>query len=144
MRERNNMRVFISIVLTFLVTSGALRAAEEQKQAEKKSEPAFAIKEMNVFHKILHPLVHDALPKEDFAAIRGKLDTLLAEAKAIQHAKLPKKFAGRKDEFEKQSAELVSQLADLVSMKDIVDDATLEKLFNDMHESFESLGEILR
>ena len=138
------MKTLVAIVLGLVATSGVLSTAQDQKQEGKKSEPAFALKEMNVFHKILHPLVHDALPNNDFAAIRSKLDTLLAEAKALQQAKLPKKFAGRKDEFDKQSAELVSQLTDLVSMKDIVDDATLEKLFNDMHESFESLGEILR
>lgn len=138
------MKILIAIVLTFVVTSGMLATAQEQKQEAKKSEPAFALKEMNVFHKMLHPLVHDALPNSDFTAIRSKLDTLLAEGKAIRQAKLPKKFAGRKEEFEKQSEELVSELKDLVSMKDIVDDATLEKLFNDMHESFESLGEILR
>jgi hypothetical protein len=137
------MKTLIAIVIGFVATSGIL-SAQEKKEEGKKSEPAFALKEMNVFHKILHPLVHDALPNNDFAAIRSNLDTLLAEAKAIQQAKLPKKFAGRKEEFEKQTEELVSQLTDLVSMKDIVDDATLEKLFNDMHESFESLGEILR
>ena len=138
------MKTLVAIVLGLVATSGVLSTAQDQKQEGKKSEPAFALKEMNVFHKILHPLVHDALPNNDFAAIRSKLDTLLAEAKALQQAKLPKKFAGRKEEFKRQTEELVSQLTDLVSMKDIVDDATLEKLFNDMHESFESLGEILR
>lgn len=139
------MKACISLVLTLVITSAMLALAQEQKQQdEKKSEPGFPLKEMGVFHRILHPLVHDALPNGDFGAIRGKLDTLLAQAKAIQKAKLPKKFTGRKEEFDKKSKELVSNLTDMVSMKDIVDEATMEKLFNDMHETFESLAELLR
>ena len=136
------MKVLGLLALTFVITSGMLAAAQEQK--EKKSETDFPIREMAVFHHILHPLVHDALPKGDFGAIREKLDTLLAEANAIHKAKLPKKFAGRKEEFDNGSKKLVSQLTDMVAMKDIVDEATMEKLFNDMHESFESLAELLR
>ncbi len=141
-RERSDMKAIISLVFTMVIASGMLAEAREQK--EKKSEPDFPLKEMAVFHHILHPLVHDALPKGDFAAIRARLDTLLAEANAIHKAKLPKKFAGRKQEFDNGSKELVSQLTDMVAMKDIVDEATMEKLFNDMHESFESLAELLR
>lgn len=136
----------VALVLFTLMFAGttSVPAQEQMKHDEKKSGHKFALKELKVFHDVLHPLFHDALPRGDFSTIRSKLHELHKDAVAIQKAKLPKKLAGRQKEFDNKSAVLVSLLGDMVSMKDIVDDATIEKMFNDMHEAFEGLAELMK
>ncbi len=136
----------VALVLFTLIFAGtsAAPAQEQMKHDKKKSDHKFALKELKVFHDVLHPLYHNALPKGDFSAIRNKLNELHMDAIAIQKAKLPKKLAGRQKEFDNKSAAIVFLLGDMVSMKDKVDDATIEKMFNDMHEAFESLAELMK
>jgi Zn-dependent M32 family carboxypeptidase len=136
----------IPFVLFFLIIA---LSASSLSQNKKEVEPAKSVqksldREIQAFHKGLHPLVHDALPKGDFSTIRESLERLLERAKAIQGAQAPKKLAGRQKEIDDAASSLVSQLADMVSTKDKVDDATLEKMFNDMHETFEQLAEIVK
>ena len=138
---RNIMKTLLLVVMALLF-AGMTSVVAQTKAAKKK--PAFAMKELKAFHDVLHPLVHDALPKSDFGRIRGGLEKLLEKAKAIQAAKLPKPLEGRSQEFENVSESLVAGLEDMVSMKDKVDDATIEKLFNEMHDTFEQLVEITR
>ena len=135
--------IFTVMALLFVGTASVF-GQKEMKDEGKKSEHAFAIKELKLFHDVLHPLVHDALPKGDFGRIRSNLEKLLKKATAIDKAKLPKDLAGRKAEFKTKSGELVTLLTEMVSMKDKVDDDTLEKMFNEMHERFEQLAEIVK
>ena len=135
--------VFALVTLIVAVTTSVF-AQKQMKDKEKPSEHRFALKELQVFHDVLYPLVHEALPKSDFDRIKRNLGRLLRRATAIQKVKLPMELAGRKEGFEAKSNELVTQLQDLVGMKDAVDDRTLEKAFNEMHETFEQLVEIVR
>jgi hypothetical protein len=139
----------LSILLSLTIISASLALTqeatkEEQKKEPKKAEHGFALKELTAFHDELHPLVHEALPNGDFDAIRKGTDELLERAMALEKATLPKKFKGRSKEFEKKAGELVQLLQDMSDTKDKVDDATIEKQFNDVHDMFETLAEILK
>jgi hypothetical protein len=129
----------VSLCSTLLL---AQEKAEDTKKVTKLHE--FALKELDIFHDALHPLVHEALPNNDYTTIRAGLQDLLTKAKAIEKARLPRKFASRRKEFQKQSKLLVSQLADMNEVKNKIDGDTLGKKFNDMHETFETLVELVR
>ena len=134
---------FILLILAVAMPITSL-SQDKKESKETKTTTKSISKEVQLFHKLLHPLVHDALPKGDFAKIREDLEKLLKGATAIQEAQIPKKLAGRQKEVTDAANELVSQLTDMVSTKDKIDDATLEKLFNDMHEKYEQLAEIVK
>ena len=130
------------ILVTVLLTATSSMFGQDKMKDEGKH--GFTMKQVKAFHDVLHPLVHDALPKGDFAKIRNTLDKLLVKATAIQNAKLPKALAGRKQEFDDACNTLVTQLEEMNAMKDKVDDDTLEKSFNEMHDTFEQLAQIAR
>jgi len=44
----------------------------------------FSVKEYDEFHKVLHPLEHEALPKHDFATIRAKASELITLGQASE------------------------------------------------------------
>ena len=121
----------------------AQEVAKDTMHVKAKVEHHFGIKELDVFHKTLHPLVHESMPDGDYETIRAHIGDLQEEAMAIGKAKLPKKFASRKKEFQKQSQVLVEQLTELNEIKDKVDDDTFVNKFNEMHEAFEQLAGLL-
>ena len=50
----------------------------------------FSVKEYDEFHKVLHPLEHEALPKNDFATIRAKSGELITLGQAITKLGVPR------------------------------------------------------
>ena len=139
------MKTMLIILVSVVLNSVSLVAQEKAEDSKKATKPhEFVLKELDVFHVALHPLVHEALPNSDYSTIRAGLEDLLMKAKAIEKARLPKKFTSRRKEFQKQSKLLVTQLADMNEVKDKVDGDTLGKKFNDMHETFETLVELLK
>jgi predicted nucleic acid-binding Zn-ribbon protein len=130
--------------LSFLVAYSTGYAQEKSKDTTRaKVEHHFGIKELDGFHETLHPLVHESLPDGDYETIRARIGDLQEGAMAIEKAKLPKKFASRKKEFQQQSKVLVDQLTELNEIKDKLDDDTFAKMFNEMHETFEQLAGLL-
>jgi hypothetical protein len=137
------VKILLVAMCTIVLAVGAI--AQEVKDGMKVENKghAFALKELDTFHDQLHPLVHDALPAKDFATVRAALDGLHAKSIAIQKAKLPKKLASHRKDFQKQSKMLVTQLSELAKNKETMDDGTLEKKFDEMHETFEQLVQLL-
>lgn len=138
------MKILFVITSVLVLSCFTYAQKKEHHEGHEGKKHSFALKELDVFHDALHPLVHESYPDGDFETIRAGLEDLLVRAEAIQKAKLPKKLAGRKKEFQKQSKELVGQLHEMIGMKDVVDDETLGVKFNDMHETFETLVNLLR
>lgn len=136
------MKSFL-IVAMALVLCSISYAQEKQHGEQEGMKHSFALKELDVFHDALHPLVHESYPEGDFDTIRAGLENLLDKAKAIEKARLPKKLAGRKKGFLKQSKELVTQLIEMIEIMGVVDDDILGTKFNDMHETFEGLVQLL-
>ena len=142
----------LTIILGVLLVSMATFAQEvkQDMQPESKHDMKqehkghdFALKELDEFHDLLHPLVHDAYENGDFETIRAGLGDLVPKAVAIEKVKLPKKYDSRKKEFQKQAKLLVSQVKDLAQIKDKVDDEILGSKFDEMHETFEHLAGLL-
>jgi hypothetical protein len=134
------MRTIASLVLLLMVQLVSLSAQE----MEKKMDHGFTLKELDTFHEILHPLVHESYPKGDYATICSHLDTLLQSAMALEKAKLPKRLKGVRKEFVAQSKVLTGEVKELLTLSDKVDDTIFGEKFNDMHETFEHLAELLR
>ena len=53
-------------------------------------EHEFSVKQYDDFHRVLHPLQHEALPKGDFPLIRAKSDELIKHGKAIVRLGVPR------------------------------------------------------
>lgn len=130
--------LMIGCVLAFspvLVWAQAEVAPKEEHQGGEGH--VFAIPEMDHFHEVLHPLVHDAMPEKQYDVVRGKLDELFTQAKAIRKSKLPAEMAPVKKEFRRSAERLVDQIRKL---RKTSDNAKFEALFHEMHMTFEGMA----
>lgn len=115
-------------------------AQEKSSSSEHTKETkSIVAKKLDEFHELLHPLVHEAYPKKDFAAIRKGLPGLVTAGIAVKKASLPKEMATKKNDFNKTSKKLVRQLTDLNKNKTKLSDEKFGEMFMEMHDTFEEL-----
>jgi len=108
------------------------------------AEDHFSIREYNVFHDLLHPLEHEALPAKDFQRIRTKAADLVRRGDAIVRVGVPPGTAERyREDFRKELKKFKSALGKLRKDAKRGTDAQLETSFSAVHDSFEMLAGML-
>lgn len=108
------------------------------------AEEHFSVKEYNVFHDLLHPLEHEALPAKDFQRIRSNAAELVRRGEAIVRAGVPAGTADRyREDFRKELKKFKSALGNLKKDAKRGSDAQLETSFSAVHDSFEMLAGML-
>jgi hypothetical protein len=104
----------------------------------------FGVKEYDEFHRVLHHLEHEALPKNDIATIRNRAKELIKLGDAIVKLGVP---AGTKsenvDNFKKELERFKQALVKYGSDAESASDADLKAAYSVVHESFEELAGML-
>jgi len=138
--------LYLMVVFAFLIGSSLTFSQEKSAPTEEKKSAMEmgGIKELDAFHELLHPLVHDAYPQKDFAAIKEALPNLIESATTLKSAKLPQSMSGKKKAFRTESKKLVTQLTQLNKKKDTLGDEEFGKRFMNMHDTFEKLMEMTK
>ena len=104
----------------------------------------FSVKQYEAFHDVLHPLEHEALPKNDFRTIRAKSAQLASKGNAIVRLGVPRGISkdqrvSFKTGLKKFSQALVKFRADARRGTD----DQLKLTYSAVHESFETLAGML-
>src|SRR5918992_5915483 len=77
--DRLRITVFTILSISFLIATATVSA-----------QHGFRVKEYEKFHDVLHPLEHEALPRNDFKRIRAKADELVTLGEAILKLGVPR------------------------------------------------------
>ena len=114
------------------------------RSSEVRPAEDFSVKEYDEFHRVLHPLEHEALPKNDMATIRRRANELIKLGEAIVKLGVPE---GTKSEsvenFKKELEKFKAALAKYGSDAESGSDADLKKSYSAVHDSFEELAGML-
>src|SRR6266480_3428899 len=117
----------------------AVRAATNEPLMEE-----FSVKEYEDFHRVLHPLQHEALPKKDFQRIRARARVLTKLGKAITKLGVPRATSPESvDEFNRELKKFGKALIEFEADARSGSDAQLEKSYSSVHDSFEMLAALL-
>ena len=104
----------------------------------------FSVREYNVFHDLLHPLEHEAVPAKDFQSIRTNAAELVRRGEAIVRVGMPKTTAERyREDFRKELKKFKTALSKLKKDAKRGTDTQLEASFSAVHDSFEMLAGML-
>ncbi len=126
------------IAVTVLVLAAGLLLA-----APIKDE--FSVKQYNDFHDVLHPLQHEALPKNDLARIRAKSDALLKYGRAITKLGVPRATkTEQRAELKKELSKFKQALANFKTAARKGSDEQLKTSFSAVHDAFEMLAGMLQ
>jgi hypothetical protein len=104
------------------------------------AEEHFSVREYNVFHDLLHPLEHEAVPAKDFQRIRTNAADLVRRGEAIVRVGMPRGTAERyREDFRKELKKFKNALGKLRKDAKRGTDAS----FSAVHDSFEMLAGML-
>ena len=103
----------------------------------------FQITEYELFHDVLHPLQHEALPEEDFQRIRTMANELVTRGRAIVKLGLPQAPNTNRREFAKSLREFDRALARFKRDAKAKNDTKLKKSYIAVHDSFEKLADLV-
>ena len=107
-------------------------------------EHGFGVKQYDDFHRVLHPLEHEALPKGDFPRIRANSGQLIKHGKAIVKLGVPRrKRPERVSEFKKELDKFNKALVKFGIDAKSGTDEQLKTSYSAVHESFETLAGML-
>ena len=103
----------------------------------------FKIKEYELFHDVLHPLQHEALPQGDFQRIRSMANELVDRGQAIIKLGVPAAPKANRREFAKAQRQFDRALARF--KRDVKSDnnTKLQQSYLAVHDSFEQLADLL-
>jgi hypothetical protein len=125
--------LFLSMV--FLLPAMNIRAAPQH---------GFSVKQYEDFHHVLHPLEHEALPKNDFKRIRSKSALLVARGRAIVRLGVPKGTSQeQKEEFVKGLDSFSKALTKFRADARRGTNDQLKTSYSAVHDSFEMLAAML-
>ena len=104
----------------------------------------FGVKEYDDFHRVLHHLQHEALPKNDIATIRSRAKELIKLGAAIVKLGVP---AGTKEAnlevFKKELERFAKALEKYGADAESGSDSDLKNSYGAVHDSFEELAVML-
>lgn len=124
--------------------SSSLMAGAIFARAAHNADEDFSVKEYNEFHRVLHPLQHQALPQKDFQRIRSNAGELVKHGEAIVKLGVPPgTAAGNVEEFRKELTKFSDALAKFSEHARAGTDDQLEAAFSSVHDSFEMLSGML-
>ncbi len=138
-------------ILTMLCVSMLPALAQQQQQQphaqhttkdSAAEDHGFGVREYTEFHDVLHPLQHEALPKNDFKTIRAKASELTTAGSAVMKLGVPKGVADAA-QFKKAMRKFRSSLAKFKADAVSDGDAQLKTSYLAVHDSFESLAAML-
>lgn len=123
------------LMLGQMVSAAAMAAAN-------LADEHFSVREYNLFHDVLHPLEHEALPKRDFKTIRARATELVTRGRAIVRLGVPAGVA-ETGEFQQQLKQFESALMKFKAAARKQSEAGLEQSYNAVHDTFEMLASLL-
>lgn len=139
------MKLFraISLMITTALLSSSLMAGAVFSRAHLADEN-FSVKEYHEFHRVMHPLQHDALPARDFARIRSNAVELVKHGDAMVKLGVPPRTAAKYvEDFRKELKKFSDALATFSEHAKGGTDQQLETSFGSVHDSFEVLAGML-
>lgn len=130
-----------AITLTALWLSIALFSVPAFNAAPQHG---FGVKEYDRFHDVLHPLQHEALPKNDFRRIRAKSSLLVNRGWAIVRLGIPAGTSeDKREEFAEGLKKFGRALTRFKSRAKRGSNDQLKESYSAVHDSFEVLAEML-
>lgn len=136
--------LLLSLVVALAAFSLAPLAPESVALAQEmpNHESEGGSQQFRLFHDVLHPLMHEALPHKDFKTMRARAGELVKRGRVIVKAGVPERVKDQEG-FHLSLKDFDEELSAFRKAARGRDDKQLEKTFNALHDTFERLADML-
>lgn len=108
-------RLTLLVGIAFLTLSIGL-SCQQESDATDTGKPQDAsgaatvtlVQAMDAYHRVLRPLMHQALPEKNLVAFKENSEELLRQAEKIDQAVIPEKFSEQREKIEMLCASMAA------------------------------------
>jgi hypothetical protein len=140
--KRSQAPLVLTLAAVFILTLEVPNASTSTAVQHR-----FPIKEYELFHDVLEPLQHEALPQGDFRRIRAMANELVTRGKAIVALGIPPESPeaskSQRRKFVKMLRKLDRALAIFKTDAQTGSNTDLKKSFTAVHDYFEGLADLV-
>ncbi|MFQ5771701.1 MAG: hypothetical protein ACE5HX_14300 [bacterium] len=137
-----------SMIMTFILLFGFILNLCCQKTSETNQESSQTttkglVEYMDEYHRVLRPLMHQALPDKDVAAFKENAPELLKCAEKVAAAEIPAKFAAKKAEVETLTKSILAKTKTFYEICQSGSEDEILDTFMAAHDEYEALADIV-
>lgn len=134
----------LSIVLSCQQESDSTDTTDADKtQNTSVAETVTLVQAMDDYHRVLRPLMHQALPDQNVAAFKENSEALLQQAEKIDQAVIPEKFADQRDKIEPLCKSILEKTRRFHESTGVGSDEQIFDAFLAAHDEYEVLADIV-
>ncbi len=141
MNKKSMYMVFI-LVFSLIFNFGCQKTSETTEESSGAA-PKSLVELMDEYHRVLRPLMHQALPDEDVATLKENASALLKGAEKIAAVEIPSKFEAKKDELSNIINGLLSKTKAFYETCQTGSDEEIMDTFRSAHDDYEALADIV-
>lgn len=136
--KRSQLTAVLLLLTIFILTLEAPKAS-----THAAVQHSFQIEEYELFHAVLEPMQHEALPTGDFARIRLMANELVTRGRAIVKLGVPKAAKPQRWKFAEARRKFDRALSAFMKDARKKNDLRLSKSFTAVHDLFEELADLV-
>ncbi len=136
------MKKWLWMLMAMSVFSLACQKQSETEQTAATTENTL-LQAMDEYHRVLRPLMHQALPNQDVAAFKANAAELLQCAEKVAAADIPEKFTAQKDQIAGRTKTLLEKTQTFHDRCQSDADTEIFESFTTAHDDYEALADIL-
>jgi hypothetical protein len=129
------------VLLVLMVAFTA--SCQKQSETEQTATENTLLQAMDEYHRVLRPLMHQALPNQDSAAFKANAAALLECAEKVAAADIPEKFAAQKAQIDSVADDMLAKTRLFYDAAQGGADEEMLNQFTAAHEDYEALADIV-
>jgi len=140
--------VFVIMILSLVVLScqkgsDSTESMEARTQTDSGPDTVTLVQAMDDYHRVLRPLMHQALPEKNVVAFKENSEALLRQAEKIEQAVIPEKFADQREKIEMLSTSILEKTKRFHESTRVGSDEQIFDTFLAAHDEYEVLADIV-
>lgn len=140
--KKKSSAVVLIVVFGITVCLGCQKSSETSEETTNATRSSL-MGSMDEYHRVLRPLMHQALPEQDVAAFKERASELLKCAEKLVGVPIPAQFVERKATIDSLAQEI---LAKTKTFHEICQTGTADEIFDAFmvaHDDYEALADIV-
>lgn len=141
MKMRNTVLLFF-LSVAMILTLGCKKNTETAQQNASAMQSNL-VQAMDDYHRVLRPLMHQALPQKNMAAFKENSDRLLKQAEQLAKAAIPAKFESQKPEIDRMTQSILEKTRTFHLATQSAGDPEILETFRAAHDEYEELANVV-
>lgn len=140
MKHNTLCLIFFILVVGSILFLNCQQKSESEQQTANQTD---LMQAMDAYHRVMRPLMHQALPEKDVTAFKDHAGDLLNKAEKLVEAEIPEKFSEEKTRIDSLRREILTKTQTFGKAAKSGSDNEIFDAFMTAHDEYERLADLV-